>query len=249
LERRIKKFKNAEMLAGGLALKLKEEIEVISRNRDKFFISLSGGSTPKLLFTILAEPRFAENIKWHNLHLFWGDERCVPPEDSESNYGMTKKLLLDKIKMPDENIHRIKGEAVPEEEAERYADEIRNTVTIKNNLPIFNCILLGLGEDGHTASLFPEKELQSVEQNICGVAEKIITMNSDINVQKRISLTKDTICNAQQVIFLVTGNKKSKVLSDIINEKPAGENYPASGIKNIHGYSEWWIDEDAASIL
>jgi 6-phosphogluconolactonase len=249
LERRIKKFKTAEILAVELALKLKEEIEEKLLVNDKLFLSLSGGSTPKLLFKTLAEPRFAENIKWQNLHLFWGDERCVPPEDSESNYGWTKKLLLDKIKMPGGNIHRIKGEFIPEEEVLRYTEEINNTVPVENKLPKFNCILLGMGEDGHTASLFPGKKLDSVEQNICGVAEKRITEEGKVNIQKRISLTKDTICNAEKVIFLVTGNKKSKVLSEIINEMPDSKNYPASGIKNIHGFSEWWIDEDAASSL
>ncbi len=249
MEIKIKKFKTDEILAEELALKLKEEIEEKYRSNDKFFLSLSGGSTPRLLFKILAEPRFAEHIKWQNLHLFWGDERCVPPEDSESNYGMTKKFLLDKIKTPEENIHRIKGEAIPEEEALRYAGEIKNTVPVKNNLPRFDCILLGMGEDGHTASLFPGRELYAVAQNICGVAEKSITENGGVNIQKRVSLTKDAICNAEQVIFLVTGNKKSKILYEIINEVPISKNYPASGIKNILGYSEWWIDEDAALSL
>jgi 6-phosphogluconolactonase len=249
LERRISKFKTAEILAEELALYLKERIEEKSLGNDKFFLSLSGGSTPKLLFKVLAEPRFAGNIKWQNLQLFWGDERCVPPEDGESNYGMTKELLLDKIKIPGGNIHRIKGEAAPEEETVRYAEEIRNTINIKNNLPRFDCILLGMGEDGHTASLFPGKKLDAVEQNICGVAERQIAADGKVNIQKRVSLTKDTICNAEQVIFLVTGNKKSKVLSEIINNIPSGRNYPASRIKNIHGYSEWWIDEDAASSL
>ncbi len=249
MDYRIRKFKTAEDLAEELALDLKEDIEKKSIINKKYNLSLSGGTTPKLLYKILAEPPFSKDIKWKYLHLFWGDERCVPPEDTESNYGMTKNLLLDKIGIPEENIHRIKGEAVPEEEASRYSNEIRDSVTIEHDLPVFDCVLLGLGEDGHTASLFPGKELYAVAQNICGVAEKTISSKNGKNIQKRISLTRDVICNSEKILFLVTGNKKSKILSEIIKETPSSNNYPPSTIRNIYGYSEWWIDEEAASVL
>lgn len=249
MERRIKKFETAKDLSEGLAKNLKEEIKKKSGIKEKFFLSLSGGSTPRLLFKILADPPFAQDINWDYVHLFWGDERCVPPEDDESNYGMTKNLLLDKIKIPQENIHRIKGEAIPEGEASRYSEEIKNTVLIKNGLPRFDYIILGMGEDGHTASLFPGKELHAVSQNISGVAEKTINTDNGEKVQKRISLTKDAICNGGKILFLVTGNKKAQTLSEIIKEKPSSNNYPAAGIHNIFGYSEWWIDEAAASVL
>ena len=249
MERRIKKFKTAQDLSLELAQKLKEEIEKKSKENKRFFISLSGGSTPKILFKILAAPPFSGEMRWDNVHLFWGDERCVPPDNIESNYGMTKDLLLDKIDFPKENIHRIKGEANPEEEASRYSLEIKKWVSIDKDLPRFDCILLGMGEDGHTASLFPEKELHAVSQNICGVAEKTISVNHGEKIQKRISLTKDAICNGEKIYFLVTGNKKAKPLSEIIKETPESNNYPALGIHNIYGYSEWWIDEDAALYL
>ncbi len=191
MDKRIKKFKTAKELAEELAQNLKEEIEGKAKLNGKFNLSLSGGSTPKLLFKILSEPPFSEEIKWKYLHLFWGDERCVPPGDTESNYGMTKELLLNKVEIPGENIHRIKGEAIPEEEASRYSSEIKNSVKIENSLPRFDCILLGMGEDGHTASLFPGKRLKAVSQNICGVAEKKIPGDNGESIQKRISLTKD----------------------------------------------------------
>ena len=170
-------------------------------------------------------------INWQKVQIFWGDERCVPPEDEESNYGITKNLLLDKITIPKENIHRIKGADIPENEARRYASEIKTFVPVEGGLPRFDIILLGLGEDGHTASLFPRKELSAIAQNICGVAVKPHPAGSE--GQKRISLTKDTICNAEKIFFLVTGNKKAKILSEIINDAPVSENYPASEIKNI----------------
>lgn len=247
MERIIKKFKTAEELAVELAKKLQEEIEKKSKLNEKYFLSLSGGSTPKVLFKILAALPFSREIKWNHVHLFWGDERCVPPGDVESNFGMTKNILLDKIEIPEENIHRVVGEAKPEEEAIRYSEEIKNTVSIEKSLPRFDCILLGMGEDGHTASLFPGKELNSVSQNICGVAEKTISTSHGENIQKRISLTRDVICNSENIYFLVTGDKKAKTLAGIIKESPDSNNYPASGIHNINGYSEWWIDEDAAS--
>jgi 6-phosphogluconolactonase len=247
MERIIKKFKTAEELAVELAKKLKEEIENKSKLNEKYFLSLSGGSTPKVLFKILAAHPLSKEIKWNHVHLFWGDERCVPPGDVESNFGMTKNFLLDKIEIPEENIHRVIGEAKPEEEAIRYSEEIKNTVSIENGLPRFDCILLGMGEDGHTASLFPEKKLNSVSQNICGVAEKTISKNNGENIQKRISLTRDVICNGENIYFLVTGDKKTKTLSGIIKESPGSNKYPASGIHNINGRSEWWIDEAAAS--
>ncbi|MGB8319488.1 MAG: 6-phosphogluconolactonase [Ignavibacteriaceae bacterium] len=246
MERIIKKFKTAQELALELAKKLKEVIEKKSIMNGKYFLSLSGGSTPKLLFGILADFPFSNEIKWDNVHLFWGDERCVPPDDVESNYGMTNNLLLDKITIPPENIHRVKGEAKPEEEASRYAEEIKNRVLIAKSLPRFDCILLGMGEDGHTASLFPGKELNAVSQNICGVAEKTISNGDGENIQKRISLTRDVICNGENIFFLVTGDKKAKTLSGIIKETPESNKYPASGIHNINGISEWWIDENAA---
>ena len=247
MKRIIKKFKSAEELALELAKKLKEEIEKKSKLHEKYFLSLSGGSTPKVLFKILADFPYSKGIKWDNVHLFWGDERCVPPEDVESNYGMTKKLLLSKVEIPKENIHRIKGEANPEEEASRYSEEIKKSVLIEKELPRFNCILLGMGEDGHTASLFPGKQLNAVSQNICGVAEKTISKSHGENIQRRISLTRDVICHSENIYFLVTGNKKAKTLSDIIKETPDKNKYPASGIHNINGYSEWWVDEAAAS--
>jgi 6-phosphogluconolactonase len=249
MERRIRKFKTAEDLSAELAKKLKEEIQKKSGMKGKFYLSLSGGSTPKLLFKILAGPPFMQDIIWKNVHLFWGDERCVPPEDAESNFGMTKNILLNNIRIPAENIHRVRGEANPEDEASRYSEEILNTVLTEKDLPRFDYILLGMGEDGHTASLFPRKKLHAVSQNITGVAEKTINVKNIEKVQKRISLTKEAICNGEKILFLVTGNKKAHTLSEIIKETPISNDYPAAEIHNIYGFSEWWIDEAAASDL
>jgi len=247
MERRIKTFETAEDLAENLAVKLREDIDKKKILNENFYLSLSGGNTPKLLFMILASPPFSEEINWNNLHLFWGDERCVPPEDDESNYGAAKNLLFDKTPVPSANIHRIKGEEIPEQEAQRYAGEINKLVPFEKNLPRFDCIYLGMGEDGHTASLFPGKELYGTALNICGIAEKPDSIGNKI--QRRISLTKDVICNSEQVIFLITGKGKADTLSEIIHQSSGRSRYPASNISNIYGFSEWWLDQEAASKL
>jgi 6-phosphogluconolactonase len=247
MERKIKKFKTPEDLAENLAVKLRDDSGKKIKLGDHFYIALSGGNTPKLLFKVLAVPPFNTELKWEGIHLFWGDERCVPPESDESNYGTAKKILIDHISIPEKNIHRIKGEAVPEKETLRYAGEIKKIVPSEKDLPRFDCVLLGLGEDGHTASLFPGKELYAAASEICGVAEKPNPAGS--TMQKRISLTKNVICNAEQILFLVTGTEKSETLSEIINETITSERFPAANIQNIYGFSEWWIDEQAASRL
>jgi len=127
-------------------------------------VSLSGGSTPKLLFSILAKD-FADKIDWSRLHLFWGDERCVQPDDPESNFGECKSLLLDQVPIPESNIHRVRGENDPAAEAERYGQEIRDHVADgSNGYPAMDMMILGMGGDGHTASIFPH-QIELLKEN------------------------------------------------------------------------------------
>ncbi|MFT4835551.1 MAG: 6-phosphogluconolactonase, partial [Psychromonas sp.] len=135
--------------------KLAEDFLLLSQKETVSHISLSGGSTPILLFKYLANSPYAQKINWQNLHFWWGDERCVAATDSESNFGQCKKFLFDQIIIPAENIHRIRGENSPQQEVIRYAQEIRNHIDSVNGIPQFDWILLGVGNDGHTASLFP----------------------------------------------------------------------------------------------
>ena len=121
----------------------------------RFTVALSGGSTPKVLYSLLASPEYRERIDWLHVHLFWGDERCVPPDHPESNYRMVQEALLSKIQIPPENIHRMAGEKDPQTAAVEYEQELRDFFQTKDAAPRFDLILLGLGEDGHTASLFP----------------------------------------------------------------------------------------------
>jgi 6-phosphogluconolactonase len=223
-----------------LSFEFCDELMKISCQKGKCFIALSGGSTPKIIFQTLSE-HFKDRIQWNKIHLFWSDERCVSPDDSKSNYGMAKQYLLDFINIPEENIHRIKGENEPELEVVRYSEEIKNIVDSKNGLPSFDLVMLGIGEDGHTASIFPDQMHLLNSQNICEVAVH------PISGQKRITMAGSTINNSDEVIFLVTGRSKAEILKKILEDQ--NKIYPAAFIKPINGEFKYFIDEEASGLL
>jgi len=202
-------------------------------------MAFSGGSTPKSWFDYLAE-NHAEDIPWERLQIFWGDERFVPPDDPESNYGMTKKHLLEKIKIPEENLHRILGELDPASAAEQYEKELKDNLGDK---PVFDLIILGMGDDGHTASIFPHEIKLWDSERLCVVA------THPISVQKRVSFTGKVINNATAVTFMVTGENKSERVREIINEEPNSVYYPASLVKPNKGTLHWFIDHEAAKLI
>ena len=205
-------------------------------------VALSGGSTPKVLFRLWAE-RYRGRIDWTKVHFFWGDERCVPPDDEESNFKMANGLFLSKIDIPQENIHRIRGEADPAAEARRYAAEIQDTVSIRSGFPAFDMILLGMGGDGHTASIFPHQmELLNADV-ICGLA------THPESGQQRITLTGKVINNASEVVFLVTGQGKAQKVEEIIKGKEGSRRYPAAHMEPINGELHWFTDQAAAARL
>lgn len=206
-----------------------------------FSAALSGGNTPKILFERLALPEVSASIPWDTAHLFWGDERCVPSDHLESNFAMTRRTLLERISIPPENIHRIRGEADPEAEASRYADEITNFLG-SDGAPRFDLILLGLGSDGHTASIFPDAVIWEEPTGVCCVAAHPETG------QKRISLTLKTINCAAQATFLVTGSSKADVAANILNRSPGHEKYPAAQVELESGSLNWYMDRDAAGV-
>ncbi len=228
-----------------LAEKLSSEIQTaVNEKSGSFFLSVSGGSTPVILFKELAHPPYYKNISWDKLELFWCDERCVPPDDKESNYGSVDLNLLSKVDLPEKNIHRVRGEDDPNKEAVRYGMDIEVSLPKgKNDLPVFDWILLGMGDDGHTASLFPGQSLISVYSNIAGVAQH------PVSGQKRISLTPDVLNNARKVTFMVTGKNKSKILSEIINDLPGSSAYPSAAVEPLNGNLEFMIDKEAAFYL
>ncbi len=208
----------------------------------RFDIALSGGSTPKLLLDVLAG-KYSDKLPWERIHLWWGDERCVPPDSKESNFKMAAGHLISKIAIPDENIHRIKGENVPEEEAIKYAKQIKAQLNSRGDWPVFDLIILGLGDDGHTASIFPYQMDVFRHDDICTVTQHPITG------QKRVTLTGKVLNNANRVFFLVTGKSKSMRIAEIMNDDEAAKLLPAYYIEPENGELTWYIDQDAAALL
>jgi 6-phosphogluconolactonase len=201
-------------------------------------VALSGGSTPKQLFEYVAshEKPF---VNWNTILFFWGDERCVSPDHGDSNYRMTRQYLFEKLDIPEEHIFRIYGEAEASEEARRYSRVLSENVPLKNGLPCFDLILLGLGEDGHTASIFPGNERSFQSDCFCEAVTHPQTG------QQRITLTGSVINNAADVAFLVTGTGKAGIVSRILNDTP-GFDYPAAHVHPREGSLTWLLDTEAA---
>ena len=242
MEPELKIYKTQLEVAEKLASRIYSIVEKNDSKGDKTFIAVSGGNTPKILFNILAE-EYREKINWSNTIFFWVDERCVPPEDQDSNYGMTKKFLFDKIDIPEENIHRVKGENIPEKEAVRYSSEIDELLKFKNKFPNFDLMIMGIGPDGHTASIFPNQLELLRSEHVCAVG---VHPQSG---QKRVTLTGNVINNSDNVIFLIIGKDKAEVVVDIIKQRNGFEKYPTAHIAPENGTYEWYLDENAAKLL
>ena len=233
----VKIFHDAQELAEAFALEL---FRIAKNSGQRFDIALSGGSTPKLLFDILAN-QYTTKMPWERIHFWWGDERCVPPSDEDSNYGMTNKHLLSKININENQVHRIKGELPPQAAANEYSDEIKLQLNERQDWPVFDLIILGMGDDGHTASIFPH-EMELLESDkICAVA------THPQSAQKRISLTGKVINNAHRVYFLVSGKSKAERISEIMNNLKKAKKLPAFHIETKLGKTVFFIDQAAAS--
>jgi len=231
-------FKDPKQLAIALVKFFLDVISEKIKTRNKINIAISGGTTPALFFRTLAKPH--AGLVWKKIHIFWVDERCVPPVSAESNYGMARRCLLDNINIPETNIHRIIGEADPEIEAKRYSAEIKNLVNSDNYWPLFDWILLGLGEDGHTASLFPDSVIPDTAHSLSAV-----TIHPQTN-QRRITLTLPVINHADRITFLVSGHSKAHIVKNILFSDKIHSALPAALVKPARGTVEWFLDRDAA---
>lgn len=218
--------------------KIAEEFKAYSEQNRPVHISLSGGSTPKLLFKTLAQEPYKSQIQWQNLHFWWGDDRMVPPQDPESNYGEVQKLLFDHIEIPAENIHRIRGEEPAEHELARFSQELTACVPKAE----FDWIILGMGTDGHTASLFPH-QTDFNDPNLAVIAKHPETG------QIRISKTAKLIEQAKRITYLVTGASKAEILKEIQTTPAENLPYPAARIKATNGVTEWYLDKEAGALL
>jgi len=238
----VKIFSSPLELVEKFAEEMVKMINESANKRKPFSIALSGGSTPELLFTVLSN-NYSESVPWNYVHMFWGDERCVSPDNTASNFGMTFRSLLSKIVIPAINIHRIRGEDDAQKEASRYSEEISLFTRKRDGMPLFDLVLLGLGEDGHTASIFPGHLELLDSDRICDVAFHPESQ------QKRITLTGRIINNADSVAFLVTGWNKNKIVEKILKKSQSALYYPAYFIVPVYGRLAWFIDQEAGSLL
>lgn len=209
--------------------------------RGRFTVALAGGSTPKRVYELLASESYTEQLDWSKVHIFFGDERCVPPDDAESNYRMANEALFARVSLPPENIHRINGVGDAIANARLYEDEMR---TFFNDAawPRFDLVLLGMGDDGHTASLFPGTEvLNERDAWVAGLwVEKLGAY--------RITLTAPAINHAAHIIFLVTGENKAERLAEVLRgENDSAVRLPAQLIKPLDGSLRWLVDMTAAT--
>lgn len=207
-------------------------------------LCLSGGTTPKAIFDYWAE-NCKDSIEWDRIVFFWGDERCVPPENEMNNFGMTKEHLFDKIpSIAYRNFKRIHGENEPYEEAEWYARVLDRKLLQRKAIPCFEIVMLGLGDDGHTVSIFPNQIELWDSDATCVVAQHPESGMS------RVSISGKVINNAQYAVFLATGKSKAEKVRDIIkNREQLKDKYPAAKVDPEYGYLYWFLDEEAASLL
>ena len=235
-------FKTKDDLNRAFTEKVKEVI-LSKGKKEVVTIALSGGSTPKSLFDYWSQLPAGE-INWNRFRFFWGDERCVPPTDDESNYKMTKEHLFDFIPVSNENIFRIEGESDPESEAERYGELLNEVLETTNGVPSFDILMLGMGDDGHTASIFPHEIFSWYSPHNCVVAIH------PVSGQQRVTLSGKVINAAKNIFFLVTGDNKAEKVKEIIEQPDeAREKYPAALVQPESGNLHWLLDDSAAKLL
>ncbi len=211
--------------------------------RRRFAVALAGGATPKGVYLRLADAEIsgANRLPWDRIHVFFGDERCVPPDYPDSNFRMASETLLSRVPIPPANVHRFRGEDDPAHAAAAAERDLREF--FGTGPPRFDLVLLGLGNDGHTASLFPETEaLRETERLV--IANWVPKLNAH-----RLTLTFPVLNQAAEIVFLVAGAEKAKVLRETLRPSPEGPAHPARSVRPTHGRLLWLVDEAAAGGL
>ncbi|MFQ5780791.1 MAG: 6-phosphogluconolactonase [Nitrospiria bacterium] len=213
-----------------------------ARERDRFTVALSGGSTPRILYRALTGSPFIEKIPWEQVHLFWGDERFVPPDHPDANYRMVYEILISKIPIPKENVHRMPCEgSVPQTAAAEYEERLRSFFGISGKgTPSFDLALLGIGTDGHTASLFPGSSALA-EKERWVVAPYVEKLKST-----RLTLTVPVFNDALHVVFIVSGKEKASIMKELLDVADPQCRYPAALIRPRRGKRRFYLDKPAA---
>ena len=237
----IKIYPDTEALSLAAAELFAAEARQAVQARGRFTVALSGGSTPRRAYQLLAGEAFRELVPWQDTHIFWGDERCVPGDDPRSNALMARKELLDHVPVPPEQVHPLLCDPSPQEGAVAYEALLR--AFFAGGLPRFDLLLLGLGVNGHTASLFPGAAVLDEQQR--WVADVYV---ADEGLH-RLTLTAAAINQAALVVFLVSGADKAPVLRNVLKEAQNPRSIPARLIKPVDGGLLWLVDRDAARQL
>jgi 6-phosphogluconolactonase len=242
----VRTFPDAEAVSRGAA----EEFVRCARDaiaaRSRFTVTLSGGSTPKRMFEMLAEPPLRDQVDWSKARIFWGDERSVPPDHRDSNYRMANEAMLSRLPIPVAQIHRIEAERQDRDAAAReYHAVIARTFGVDPNgaPPAFDLVLLGMGPDGHTASLFPHTTALA-ESKRWVVVNFVPKFNTD-----RVTLTVPIVNKAREVLFLVAGADKAGPLAEVLEGPPDSERLPSQLIKPATGTLLWFVDRLAVAKL
>jgi 6-phosphogluconolactonase len=228
-----------------LASYVAEEVTKLSQDFVKmnglFSLALSGGSTPKRLYELLGKDPYSLMIPWEFVHLFWVDERCVPPDSLDSNYQMINNALLKQLKIPTDNIHRIRVELGCKQAVNLYQRELK--CFFHDNKPMFDLVILGVGKDGHTASIFPDSDFSKQTGRFVSITEG----NYEERPGMRVTLSLDAINSSKNIIFLVTGSEKAVIMKKIFHDR--NQELPASHVNPEQGSVKWVIDKEAAKLL
>lgn len=235
-------FQDAAELARAAADEIALHVGRILHERGRFTWALSGGSTPRALYRLLASDEYRERLPWRAIHFFWGDERHVPPDGAESNFRMAREAMLDAVPVPAENIHRIAGEEPDAERAAKlYEDELRSFFALApGEWPRFDLVLLGLGKDGHTASLFPGSDAVRERERL------VVAPWVEAQRAFRITLTPPVLSHARRALFLVGGEEKAAALQAVLAGRREPDRYPAQAVE---GDRLWLVDREAARLL
>lgn len=213
--------------------------------RGRFAAALSGGETPRALYRHLARQQFAQKVPWRRVHLYWGDERCVPPDDPASNYGAAHATFIRHVPIAAENVHRMRGEDDPQAAASAYDEELRALARLErpvSDVPVFDLLMLGVGRDGHTASLFPHSPALDEEERLCVATEAP-------DGSSRLSVTLPVINSARRVVVLAGGAEKAGMVAEVFEGFRLPKAVPAQAIAPVKGQLLWLMDEGAAAEL
>jgi 6-phosphogluconolactonase len=235
-------FETSEQLALAAAQRVAVYQQAFHAQRERFSLVLAGGNTPRRVYELLATPPFKQQLEWDEVDLFFGDERCVPPDHRDSNYAMAYQALIFNVPIPPQNVYRMAGEESPEQGAWLYESQLQAYFP-DSVWPRFGLVLLGLGTDGHTASLFPgSAALNEAER-------WVLPAISAVPPRERLTLTVPVFNHATHVLFLVSGTEKAERLAQVLNSKSQTDPLPAQLIKPRSGSVEWLVDSAAAALL